>query len=115
MRSICNRGIPVVHVGVEVLKEKQREFSAFAEPAIGKSNSVGFNESCRRGFMRIAAHIGFFLLSVSICQLEAVIIPVTLQRQGQGLIAAGLQIVGDDIQPVRECKITPNGIQALTG
>ena len=57
--------------------------------------------------MRIAAHIGFFLLSVSICQLEAVIIPVTLQRQGQGLIAAGLQIVGDDIQPVRECKITP--------
>src|ERR1700757_5107895 len=62
--AICNRGIPVVYIGVEVLKEKQREFSAFAEPAIGKSNSVGFNESCRRGFMRIAAQIGFFLLSV---------------------------------------------------
>ena len=34
--------------------------------------------------------------------LEAVIIPITLQRQGQRLIPAGFQIVGDDIQSVRE-------------
>jgi hypothetical protein len=33
-------------------------------------------------------------------ELDAVVISVTIQRQGHGLIAAGLQIVSYDIQPV---------------
>ena len=33
-------------------------------------------------------------------ELDAVVISVTIPRQGHGLIAAGLQIVSYDIQPV---------------
>jgi len=56
-KTICNQGIPIVHVGVEVLKKKQRGAFAFAESAIGESNALGFNESGRCCFMRITAHM----------------------------------------------------------
>jgi hypothetical protein len=55
-KTICNQGIPIVQVGVEVLKKK-RGTSAFAESAIGESNALGFNESGRCCFMRITAHM----------------------------------------------------------
>src|SRR5262249_11313511 len=50
------RGIPTIHVGVEVLQKEQRNRPRFAETTVGIADSFGFNKLCRDRFVGVIAH-----------------------------------------------------------
>src|SRR5262244_1696250 len=54
--AVRYRGIPTIHVGVEVLQQEQRNRPCFAETTVGIADSFGLNKLCRDRFVRVIVH-----------------------------------------------------------
>src|SRR4029077_21002013 len=55
--AVRDHRVPAIHIGVEVLQEKQRNRSWFAETTVGITDPFGFHKLYRRCLMRIVGHI----------------------------------------------------------
>jgi hypothetical protein len=55
-QAVCDRWVPAIHVGVEVLQKNKWNAAGFAEAPIGKRNIAGLDELTRHSLVRVVAH-----------------------------------------------------------